>query len=138
MRKEGKEKTKCERILQDNYGQKEYFKNTNTTESRKMFNTRVGMLPFAGNYTHSNKYKQTNWLCFCKQKKEEESHIKDCRLYQDIREKYDSLEDDNSLVMFFSEVLARRDALEEEDRGAADALLAGGDSSKTLVGAILS
>ena len=101
------------------------------------------MLPFAGNYTHSNKYKQTNWLCFCKQKKEEESHIKDCRLYQDIREKYDSLEDDNSLVMFFSEVLARRDALEEEDRdetggrGAADALLAGGDSSEPLLGAIL-
>jgi len=36
-------------------------------------------------------------------------------VYRDIRDKFGSLEDDNNLMMFFSEVLARRDALEDED-----------------------
>ena len=89
-----------------------------------------GLLPFAGNYNNSNKYKQTNWLCICKQSREEENHIRTCLVYQDIREKFGSLEDDENLVQFFSEVLARRDALEEdsEDAGglvATDTLLAG-------------
>ena len=142
QRKEAEGKTKCERILEDSYGQKDYFKNGNISEARQMFRTRVGLLPFAGNYKHSNKYKQTNWLCFCKQTKEDESHLKDgnCSVYKDIREKFGSLEDDNSLMMFFNEVLARRDALEEEDpedgggQDAAGALLAGGDSGEPLWG----
>ena len=53
--------------------------------------------------------------------KEDETHIKDgnCPIYDDIREKYDDLEDDKNLVSFFREVLWRRNAL--------DVLLADGD-----------
>ena len=104
-----------------------------------MYKTRVGLSPFAGNYNHSNRFRKTNWMCKCTLEKEDESHIKygNCPIYQDIREKFESLEDDESIMKYFSEVLARRDALEGEDdggEGAADALLAGGDSGEPLRG----
>ena len=67
----------------------------------------------------------------------------ECSVYADIWEKFDSLEDDESLVKFFGEVLARRDALdEEESRGgtaptsATDTPLAGGDSGEPTWGII--
>ena len=128
QRRQANEKKKCDRIMEDTYGQKGYFQNQNIAEARTMFKTRTGLLPFAGNYSNSNRYKQTNWLCICKQNREEEHHIRTCLVYQDIREKFGSLDDDENLVQFFSEVLARREALEEEDaggQGAADTLLAG-------------
>ena len=64
--------------------------------------------------------------------KEDESHIKDgnCPIYEDIREKYDDLEDDKNLVSFFREVLSRRNALDEEISGdllVTGVLLADGD-----------
>ena len=92
-----------------------------------MFRTRVGLLPFAGNY---KKFQQTSWLCRCLTTCESETHLKEggCLIYRDIREKYDTLENDEDLVKFFGEVISRRDAL-DEDRGGADsatdALLAG-------------
>ena len=56
----------------------------------------------------------------------------ECALYADNWEKFECLEDDENLVKFFGEVLASRDALdEEESRGgtaptsATDTLLAG-------------
>ena len=39
-----------------------------------------------------------------------------CETYGEIREKYHDLNDDNQLVDFFNEVLAKRDKLEEEER----------------------
>ena len=65
-------------------------------------------------------------------RKESESHIKDggCLCHSDTREKYDTLEDDNNLVSFFKEVLARRNALDDDNSGdldVTDVLLADGD-----------
>ena len=64
--------------------------------------------------------------------KEDETHIKDgnCPIYDDIREKYDDLEDDKNLVSFFREVLWRRNALDDEVSGdllVTGVLLADGD-----------
>ena len=138
QRKEAKEKIKCERILEDCYGQKEYIRCKSLYEARKMYKTRVGLRPFAGNYSHSNRFK-TNLMCKCALKKETESHLlyRKCPIYQDIREKFDSFEDDENLVKFFDEVLTRRDALEGEDaggEGAADIQLAGDHSGEPLWG----
>ena len=143
MREDGKEKTKCKRILMGAYGQKDYLKDKYLFAARQVFRTRVGLLPLAGNYKKSNKFLQTNWLCPCLKESESESHIKDggCTSYMDIREKYGSLEDDEELVKFFGEVISRRDALDEDRGGAAysatDALLAG-DSSASQSGGLFS
>ena len=82
-----------------------------------MFKTRYGMLPFAGNYSKDKRFARNHWLCWCGEEKEEESHLisGDCEIYGDIRRKYGDLDDDNKLVKFFNEVLARRDELEEEE-----------------------
>ena len=46
--------------------------------------------------------------------KENESHIKDgtCPIYSDIWEKYGDIDNDEDLVIFFSEVLERKSKLE--------------------------
>ena len=74
------------------------------------------MMPFAANFSGSNKYKRTNWLCKCGVR-EEESHLVEgrCPVYQDIWEKYNNLEEDTELARFFGEVLARRTTLEEQE-----------------------
>ena len=115
LRKEAEEKEKCRRIMKDKYGKKEYFKNKNIKEVRNMFKTRVSMLPFAGNYTRDKRFLKTLWMCRCNEKKEEETHILEgkCPIYKDIFEKYDNFEEDEVIVQFFSEVLARRDALDD-------------------------
>ena len=63
-------------------------------------------------------------MCRCAQEREEESHLiaGDCPVYGDIRENYPDMESDEDLVKFFTEVLARRERLEEEDRGLAAGL----------------
>ena len=50
--------------------------------------------------------------------REEESHLisGNCEVYGDIRDKFENLDDDQNLVKFFNEVLARRDVLEDEER----------------------
>ena len=69
---------------------------------------------FTGNYSHDRRFKKSDWLCFCKEAREDEAHLTygQCKVYGDLCEKYGDLTDDNSLVEFFSEVLLRRDQLE--------------------------
>ena len=80
-----------------------------------MFYTRTKMLPFAGNYSHDNRFLLTNWMCKCERSKESESHLLsgNCIIYGDINVKYTDLKEDIQLVKFFSEVLERRDKLNE-------------------------
>ena len=109
-------KQKCERILSDEYGQKEYFSSKNPTEVRNYFSTRVSMLALAGNFSQDKRFIRTGWLCRCGAREKQEHIRSHCKLYQDIREKYDNLDDDEKLVSFFMEVLKRRDALEEKEK----------------------
>ena len=92
------------------------------------------MLPFASNYTRDKRFLKTLWMCRCNEKKEEETHILEgkCPIYKDIFEKYDNFEEDEVIVQFFSEVLARRDALDDGTlvaEVATDASLGEGTSS---------
>ena len=79
--------------------------------------TRYGMHPFAGNYSKDRRFARTEWLCYCKKAREEESHLiaGNCEIYGEIRAKYDSLNNDMDLVNFFNEVLAKRQEIEEKE-----------------------
>ena len=74
------------------------------------------MLPLAGNYSRDNRFRSTGWLCRCGAREQQEHIISHCEIYQDIREKYDDMTEDENLVSFFQEVLKRRDALDEKER----------------------
>ena len=80
------------------------------------------MLPFAGNYSKDLRFARTDWLCWCGEEREEELHLLSgkCDVYGEIRGRYGNLDNDNELVKFFSEVLARRDKLEEEKKNCDD------------------
>ena len=70
----------------------------------------------AGNFTHDKRFARTGWWCRCREEREEEEHVKDrCPMYDDLREKYTDLDDDDQLVNFFQEMLDRRDEIDEED-----------------------
>ena len=117
LRKLANKSKKCDRIMEEGYGKKDYFTNQNIFKARKYFITRVSMTRFAGNYTHDQKFKRTNWLCRCLLAREVEAHLTSsaCPVYADLREKYGDLSGDSELVAYFGEVLARREALEEEE-----------------------
>ena len=99
--------------MKEDYGKKAYMDENKIEDVRFRFKSRVGLLPFAGNFSKDKRFAKSNWLCRCGEK-ENESHIKDgtCPIYSDIRIKYGDLDNDEDLVTFFSEVLDRRSKLE--------------------------
>ena len=109
-------KGKCQRILHEKYGKKEYIGHKNIHEVRQHYRSRFGLQPLAGNYSKDKRFARTNWLCRCKEEREEEAHLMSgkCTVFGDLAFKYNDLTDDESLVQFFSEVLARRDELDKE------------------------
>ena len=83
---------------------------------------------FASNYPKDKRFSKTNWTCRCGAKEESEVHLinEECLVYEDLRLKYPNLEDDDQKTSFFSDVLERREKLEEEDmRRTQDTLVAG-------------
>jgi hypothetical protein len=116
LREEMTGKTKCEKILADGYGRKEYFEKTLPGQVREYFATRTSMLAIAGNFSRDRRFKRTDWLCRCGQREEQEHLRRHCPMYDDIRAKYGELESDESLVPFFKDVLEKRDKLLEKEK----------------------
>ena len=116
IREQAGDKMKCKEIMKENYGKKAYLDNKKIEDVRFRFRSRVGLLPFAGNFSNDRKYAKSNWLCRCGEK-ENESHIKDgtCPIYSDIWKEYENLNNDEDLVHFFAAVLERRSELETLD-----------------------
>jgi hypothetical protein len=58
-------------------------------------------------------------ICRCAKERQEESHLLsgNCSVYGDLRKKYNDLDSAENVVNFFSEVLARQERLEKEERG---------------------
>ena len=111
---------KCERIMEDHYGKKEYMSTKNLSEVRSTFYTRVQMHPFGGNFSHDKRFQKTNWLCACGEAREEVAHLVggECPVYGDIREEFPDTLGDDILTDFFTLVLERRKEREEEETGA--------------------
>ena len=124
---EGKEK--CSKIMRGKYGKKKYFEQKKIKDVRKVFQAKVSMLPFAGNFKKDRRFAKTQWLCRCLEEKEEERHILGgkCPVYRDLFEKFENLDNDDNLVDFFGEVLSRKDALDA-------ATLVEGDTTDTSLG----
>ena len=80
-------------------------------------------------------FAKTNWLCKCKQAREEELHLVlgQCQVYGDLTHKFSNLTDDNSLVQFFQEVLARREEMDKLQRNPV-----GGDNTDVVANSVSS
>jgi hypothetical protein len=107
-------KGKCERLLYEDYGIKEYISKKNISSVRNHFRTRFGLQFFAGNYSRDKRFKKTDWLCKCKESREDEAHLVSgkCSIYGDLTDKYSDLSNDDNLVGLFTEILARREELD--------------------------
>ena len=118
LRKEAESKRKCEKIMMENYGKKEYIGKRKVVEVRNIFRARVGMTEFADNFRKDKRFLRTNWMCRCGNERESENHImKECSVYEDIREQYGDLQDDMLLAHFFTKVLERRELVDSVENG---------------------
>ena len=116
LRIQAQGKIKCSRILNGSYGKSDYIKSKDIRSTRKMYRTRFGLQPFAGNYSRDPRFARTDWLCRCTKARENESHLVsgECEVFGGLKEKHGNLEDDENLVNFFNKILTLRDALDEE------------------------
>ena len=118
LRKEAEGKRKCEKIMKEKFEKKSYISNNKIAEVRNIFKARVGMSNFAGNFSNDKRFLRTNWMCRCESERESEEHvIKECTIYEDIRQDYEDLSDDIQLASFFTKVLKRRDLVDDLDEG---------------------
>ena len=87
---------KCERILGEDYGKKDYISKKNIFSVRQQYRARFGLEKFAGNYSNDRRFSSTEWLCRCEEAREEESHLTSgrCTLFGDLRERFGDLHDD--------------------------------------------
>ena len=115
LREKASGNKKTQRIEKEFYIKKEYLQKKKIENVRIQFRARYGMLPFAGNFGHDRKFSHTEWLCSCREEREEESHLLSgtCRVYGSIRRKYGELDEDEDLISFFNEVLEKREELED-------------------------
>ena len=121
LREEMRTKDKCSRVREERYGRKDYFYLKTPNQTREMYATRLSMLPWAGNYGHDRRFARTEWLCRCGESVEHEQHlVTSCPMYQDLRDKYDDMDDDSNLAAFFREALTRREAYDEEQKKEAE------------------
>ena len=105
---------KCQRIIGEDYGKKQYISKKNIFNVRVQYRARFGLEKFAGNYSKDRRFSSSEWLCRCKESREEESHLTSgkCKLFGDLKERFGDLHDDENLVQFFQEVLTRRDEID--------------------------
>ena len=84
---------------------------------RQQYRTRFGLQNFAGNYSNDNRFAKTNWLCQCLESKENEPHLTsgNSKVFGHLNERFGDLSDDEKNVLFFQEVLARRDQMDEDE-----------------------
>ena len=61
LRGTGNKSDKCQRIMLDQYGQKEYLRKQNIHKARELFRTRTMMQKFAGNFSHDRRFAATGW-----------------------------------------------------------------------------
>ena len=82
----------------------------------QQYRTRFGLEKLAGNYSNDRRFVSSEWLCRCEEAREEESHLTSgkCKVFGDLKERFGDLNDDENLVLFFQEVLARRDKIDKE------------------------
>ena len=60
LRKEAKGKRKCEKIMREIFGKKNYITKTKVGEVRNIFKARVGMSEFADNFSKDKRFMRTN------------------------------------------------------------------------------
>ena len=111
-------KTKCERILTEEYDRKSYVDNELIANVWDTYRARFGLFEFAENFKNDQRFAGNNGLCKCRRQRESEPHLLSgqCEIFGEIRANYGDLKDDESLVRFFKEVLDLRESLDEANK----------------------
>ena len=114
IRDKAKGKTKCNRIIDEEYGKKDYVSRKQINQVRKIFRTKFNMHAFAGNYNHDRRFAKTDWLCRCHKARENEQHLisGECEVFGELRSKFGNLNNLEVLTKFFDAVLKKRDEMD--------------------------
>ena len=136
IKTQAQNKSKCEKIFEEKYGQKTYLKEKDIEKSRFQYKSRFKLLSFAGNFGNDKRFAKSDWLCRCKTTREEESHLMEgsCTVYGHIRRSFGDLKDEEELILFFKEVMEERERLEDEEEKMRKNPSGGDDTADTASG----
>ena len=103
-------KLNCKSLSEEKYCIKDYFSELNVEEARIKFRIRSSMMRTVKmNFSSDPKFRQDLWECQHCSYRDTQSHIiLTCPAYEHLRVNK-NLESDKDLVLFFQEVLERRD-----------------------------
>ena len=118
IKKKMEKMEKMDTLKNEDCKRKDYINQKSINTVRNTFATRVMMLRFAGNFSHDDYFRRTNWQCEgCDLKViEDQVHIASCTGYEDLRRNKNIEHDNEDLVTFFQEVLDRRDMIAKNKR----------------------
>ena len=101
-------KLKNSKLINENFGMKNYIKNLKVEESRTMFKHRCKMTRYVKmNYKNEPRYSKSLWKCENCENIDSESHILWCESYKDIRSGK-NLENDKDLCDYIQKVMKIR------------------------------
>ena len=95
-------------LKNETYGQKSYLKEMDLRRARTFFRIRTKMIKCAMNQSSDNKNRAELWKCKACGYVDTQTHILHCPRFKELREGK-SLESDEDLVEYFSEVLKIRE-----------------------------
>ena len=72
---ESEGKVKCERILAEEYGRKDYVDSELVSHVRDTYRARFGLMPFAGNFKKDKRFSGSGDICRCKRNEESEPYL---------------------------------------------------------------
>ena len=109
LKKEIGELSKVKEFKDEDFQQKEYFKNLSLKEARTIFKHRSKMTQYVKrNYPNEPKYRKELWKCIsCQSNIDTQSHILWCHAYKDLRKDKD-INSDKDLATYIQEVLEIR------------------------------
>ena len=106
-------KSKCEDILSENFGLKQYFKDLTVTEARIKFRIKTKMIHAKLNFQNDRRNSRLNWICESCDNSciETQSHIMWCEAYSHLRDGLD-MKSDRDIVKYFAQVATIRQELQ--------------------------
>ena len=114
MRSEMDGLVKCDSIKIDEFKLQDYFVKLNLYESRDMFAIKCNMNKLRGNYRNGGQSKDL--VCVgCKMNSEVNSHVMECREYEEERSGLD-MSDDRGIVEYFRRVMDKRRKTMDRDK----------------------
>ena len=102
-------KIDVEKLSSEEYGAKKYLSTMKLSDAWTAFLARAHMLStFQCNFKNNPEFVTNNFMCICKEHRDDQESVLNCRLYEHLREGLDLENNDLDLVRYYQLVIEER------------------------------